>query len=93
MSGNALLNFLLKTYAHMEDAGTLAPYLVPVILGLLAARIVTARQLAADHVPAGLSLFLLGALGFLILLAVMALVGILIIRRSSILKLIQEKQK
>ncbi len=36
VSGNALLNFLLKTYAHMEDAGTLAPYFVPVVLGLLA---------------------------------------------------------
>ncbi len=79
-SGQLFVPFLLL--------GTLA-----VILGLLAARIVTARQLAADHVPAGLSLFLLGALGFLILLAVMALVGIMIIRRSSILKLIQEKQK
>ena len=36
VSGNALLNFLLKTYAHMEDAGNLAPYLVPVVLGVLA---------------------------------------------------------
>jgi len=36
VSGNALLNFLLKTYASMEDAGSLAPYLIPVVLGVLA---------------------------------------------------------
>ena len=36
VSGNALLNFLLKTYARMEDAGSLAPYLIPVVLGVLA---------------------------------------------------------
>ena len=56
-------------------------------------RIVTAQQLAADHVPASLSLFLLGAAGFLVLLAVMAFIGILLIRRKSILALIQGKQK
>ena len=79
-SGRLFVPFLLL--------GTLAA-----VLGLLAARIVTSRQLSAEHVPAGLSLFLLGALGFLVLLAVLALVGIWIIRRNSILKLIQEKQK
>ena len=63
------------------------------VLGLAAARIVTARQLAAEHAPAPFGLFLLGALVLLVLLAIMALVGILIIRRKSILALIQGKQK
>ena len=36
VSGNALLDFLLKTYARMEDPGALAPYVMPVVLGLLA---------------------------------------------------------
>ena len=65
---------------------------VSAVLGLLAARIVTAQQLAADHAPASLSLFLLGAAGFLALLAVMACMGILMIRRRSILELVQEKK-
>ena len=63
------------------------------VLGLAAAQIVTARQLAAEHAPAPFGLFLLGALVLLVLLAIMALVGILIIRRKSILALIQGKQK
>jgi hypothetical protein len=67
--------------------------IIAVILGLVVARIVMVRQLAANHAPASLSLFLLGALGFLILLAVMAFLGILLIRRKSILALIQGKQK
>ncbi|MBR5701769.1 MAG: ABC transporter permease [Oscillospiraceae bacterium] len=66
---------------------------IAVILGMVVARIVAVQQLAADHVPARLSLFLLGAVGFLVLLAVMAFVGILLIRRKSILALIQGKQK
>ena len=36
VSGNGLLNFLLKSYSNIEDAGTLAPYLLPVVLGILA---------------------------------------------------------
>ena len=63
------------------------------VLGLAAARIATARQLAAEHAHASFGLFLLGTLGFLVLLAIMALAGILIIRRKSILALIQGKQK
>lgn len=35
VSGNALLGFLLKAYTRMEDPGVLAPYLVPVVLGVL----------------------------------------------------------
>ena len=54
---------------------------------------VTARQLGTDHVPAGLGLFLLGALGFLVLLAILAFLGLQLIRRKSVLELIQEKQK
>ncbi|MBR3059341.1 MAG: ABC transporter permease [Oscillospiraceae bacterium] len=65
------------------------------LLGFAAARIVTARQLAAEaaHVPAPLSVFLLGALGFLALLAVLAFLGLLLVRRRSILELVQGKQK
>ena len=69
--------------------------LVSAVIGLLAARIVTARQLMeeAAHAPAGLGLFLLGALGFLVLLALLAYLGLLLVRRRSVLELIQEKQK
>ena len=68
--------------------------LVATLIGLIAARI-AARQLAeeASHAPAGLGLFLLGALGFLVLLAVLAYLGLSLIRRRSILTLIQGKQK
>ena len=69
---------------------------VSTVLGFLAARIVTGVQLAASettHVSADLTLFILGALGFLLLLAVMAFAGLLIVRRESILELVQEKQK
>ena len=66
------------------------------ILGFLAARIVTAYQLthsATAHVSAELGLFLLGGLGFLALLAALSFGCVLLIRRESILELIQEKQK
>jgi hypothetical protein len=69
---------------------------VAVVLGLLAARIVTGVQLAASetaHVSASFGLFLLGAAGFLALLAGMAYIGLLLIRRESILALTQERQK
>ena len=65
------------------------------LLGLVVARIVTARQLAASgtgYAAASLGLFLLGALGFLALLAVLAYIGLLLIRKKSILELIQEKK-
>ena len=63
------------------------------VVGLAAARIVTVRQLEMGHTPAGLSLFLVGALCFLVLLVLAAFVGLLHIRRRSVLELIQEKHK
>ena len=68
--------------------------LVSTVLGLVAARVVTGRQLAeeAAHIPAPLSVFLLGALGFLALLAVLAFLGLLLVRRRSILSLVQGKK-
>ncbi|MBR3059881.1 MAG: ABC transporter permease [Oscillospiraceae bacterium] len=69
------------------------------VLGLIIARIVTLRQLTAAaeetaiHEPAGIGLFLLGAVSFLILLAAIALVGLGLIRRKSVLELVQEKNK
>jgi hypothetical protein len=75
----------------------LIPFLIlgaaAALAGTAAARIVTARQLAADHAPAPLTLFLLGALGFLVLLALIACIGLLLIRRRSVLELIREKRK
>ncbi len=69
--------------------------LVSAVLGLAAARIVTVRQLMAEaaHAPAAFGLFLLGGLGFLALLALLAFVGLLLVRKRSILELVQEKQK
>ena len=81
------------------EAGTrlFVPFLllgfVSALIGLLAAWLATARQLTAAHTPVFISLFLLGALGFLALLGAMAYIGLLIIRRESILALTQEKQK
>ena len=65
------------------------------LLGLLAARILTVRQLAASGLAArtGPGLFLLGTLGFLALLALLAFIGLVLIRRESILSLTQEKQE
>lgn len=63
------------------------------VIGLAVSRIVTIRQLAAGHAPASPSLFFLGALCFLILLALIAFIGLLLIRRRSVLELIQEKRK
>ena len=63
------------------------------VVGLAAARIVTVRQLEMGHTPAGFSLFLVGALCFLVLLVLAAFVGLLHIRRRSVLELIQEKHK
>ena len=68
--------------------------LVSTLLGLAVSRLVTARQLAAEaaHAPAPMTLFLLGALGFLALLALLAFAGLLLIRRKSILELVQGKK-
>ena len=65
------------------------------VLGLLAARTITARKLAAagaEYTQMAPGLFLLGALGFLAILALMSLGGLLLIRRRSVLELIQEKK-
>ena len=68
------------------------------VLGLIIARVVSLRQLAAAaeeaavHEPAGVGLFLLGAAGFLIVLAAIALAGLALIRRKSVLELVQEKK-
>ena len=67
--------------------------LISTLLGLLLAWAVTARRLALSHVAASPGLFLLGGLGFLVLLALLAFIGLLLIRRESILSLTQEKQK
>ena len=68
--------------------------LVSVLAGFAAARLVTARQLMqeAAHAPAPLSVFLLGALGFLVLLALLAFGGLLLIHRRTILELVQGKK-
>ncbi len=78
-----------RLYVPFVLLGTLSA-----ILGLAAARIVTARQLMdeAAHAPAPLSVFLLGTLGFLVLLAVLAFLGLQLIRRRSILELVQGKK-
>ena len=78
----------LRLYVPFLLLGVLAG-----LLGLLAAWLLTAGQLAEGYAPPSGAPFLLGALGFLVLLAVMAFAGLLIIRRRSILELIQEKQK
>ena len=67
--------------------------LISALAGLLVSRLATAGRLAADPVPVSPVLSLLGALGFLVLLAAMALGGLLLIRRGSVLTLIQEKRK
>jgi predicted lysophospholipase L1 biosynthesis ABC-type transport system permease subunit len=63
-------------------------------VGLLVSRVVTARQLASEaaHTPAPLPVFLLGTLGFLVLLALLAFLGLLLVRRRSILELVQGKK-
>ena len=67
--------------------------MISTLLGLFLSWAVTVRQLARAHVSASPVLFLLGGLGFLVLLALMAVVGLFLIRRESILSLTQEKQK
>lgn len=69
---------------------------ISALAGLLSARLVTIRQLTTTesaHATASFSLLLLGALGFLVLQGGMALVGLLLIRRKSILELTQEKRQ
>ena len=69
--------------------------LLSTVIGLLAARIITSQQLAegGTNAPAGLSVFLLGAFGLFVLLAVMTGVALLLIRCRSVLVLIQGKPK
>ena len=66
------------------------------VVGAIAARVFSLRQLAASsaevatgHTPAGPGLYVLGALGFLLVLAAFAWAGILLIRRRSVLELLQ----
>ena len=77
-----------------------APFLmlgaVAAVVGAVAARVFSLRQLAASsaeavtaHTPAGPVLYVLGALGFLLALAAFAWGGILLIRRRSVLELLQ----
>ena len=69
---------------------------VSAVIGTAAARVFSLRQLAASstevataHTPAGPGLYVLGTLGFLLVLAAFAWGGILIIRRKSVLELLQ----
>ncbi len=74
------------------------------VVGAIAARRFSLRQIGeaqaeamtatAMHTPAGPGLYILGALGFLAVLAALAWGGILLIRRRSVLELLQgERQK
>ena len=69
---------------------------VSAVIGAVAARVFSLRQMAASsaetvtaHTPAGPVLYVLGALGFLLALAAFAWGGILLIRRRSVLELLQ----
>ena len=64
--------------------------LISALMGLMATRVVTSRQLTAEtaHAPVSLLLYLLGTLFFLALLALLAWGGLLLIRRRSILGLL-----
>ena len=77
-----------------------APFLmlgaVAAVVGAVAARVFSLRQLAASsaevvtaHTPAGPVLYVMGALGFLLVLAAFAWCGIRIIRRRTVLELLQ----
>ena len=77
----------------------LALGVVAAIIGSIAARVFSLRQLSqaqaeameavAMHTPAGPGLYILGTLGFLLVLAAFAWGGILLIRRKSVLELLQ----
>ncbi|MBR3059957.1 MAG: type II toxin-antitoxin system mRNA interferase toxin, RelE/StbE family, partial [Oscillospiraceae bacterium] len=68
------------------------------VAGAIAARVFSLRQIAeaqaeamkeiAMHTPAGPALYILGTLGFLLVLAAFAWCGILLIRRRSVLELL-----
>ena len=72
---------------------------VSAAIGAIAARVFSLRQIAeaqadamteaALHNPAGPGLYVLGAVGFLLVLAAFAWGGILLIRRKSVLELLQ----
>ena len=76
----------------------LALGVVAAIIGSIAARVFSLRQLSqaqaeameavAMHTPAGPGLYILGTLGFLLVLAAFAWGGILLIRRKSVLELL-----
>ena len=67
-----------------------------VVGGVMAARVFSLRQLAVSstevattHAPTSIWLYVLGALGFLLVLAAFAWGGILLVRRKSVLELLQ----
>ena len=69
---------------------------VSAVVGVMAARVFSLRQLAVSstevattHAPAGLALYISGGVGFLAVLAAFAWGGILFIRHRSILELLQ----
>ena len=72
---------------------------VSAVVGAIAARVFSLRQMAkaqadamtetAMHTPAGPGLYILGTLGFLLVLAAFAWGGIMLIRRKSVLELLQ----
>ena len=69
--------------------------LVSTLAGLIAAWMVTTQRIALEtaHAPAPIVVYVLGAMGFFVLLAVVAILGLFLICRKSILELTQEKQK
>ena len=76
---------------------------VSAVIGAVAARVFSLRQIAeaqadamtdaAMHTPAGPGLYVLGTLGFLLVLAAFAWAGILLIRRKSVLEILQGEGK
>ena len=72
---------------------------VSAVIGAIAARVFSLRQMnqaqaeamteSALHTPAGPALYILGCLGFLVVLAAFAWGGIVLIRRKSVLELLQ----
>lgn len=65
---------------------------ISTIVGFLVSLIATNRQLTG-HAPQNIAVLLIGMLGFLLILTVIAQIGLLFICRKSILELTQEKQK
>ena len=83
----------MQLYVPFLALGSLAA-----VIGAVAARVFSLQQLTqaqedamtetATHIPAGPGLYILGTLGFLLVLAAFAWGGILLIRRKSVLELL-----